>query len=776
MTIAKGKTLVVIQDSPLKLCRFWAIFWLDVSCSDNAERDLARIGQLGGLGESYQAGISWLTALSMPWLLIFDNADDPTLDYSKYFPNGDKGRIIMTSRLQACKVHATAGSYELRQMHETDATALLLRTSGLTVGESEADKISAQKIVKELGCLPLAITQAGASIRQNLCAIHQYSEIYASRKVEMMKEHFVQGTDQYKYTVYTTWEVSVQSMQREGTAIAADAMDILRTLAFFHFEQACMNVFAYAWASAIKGQNGATDQDRGPVALILSHFFSLSRIIARKAPGQTNDSIECLPNLLTSMHRQWDALRFQRALNKLVDHSLIFQDRFSDTYSMHPLVHQWAQARFSDSDRQIWARCALNVLSASVSTTANASNRSFRRDLIPHIDACLRYTENLFDTLEQGSDEAVAREVGISNVYAENGQWRKAERLRQHVLSVRKSKLGLDHPSTLEIMSDLADGYWNLFEIANALKFHKLVNEHGAAVYGSSDRRTLKSYDNMAKTMWLCGMTEAAAKLSEKTVSMMENYLGNGHPDTLTAIFNLARCRLHRGQPQEAEKRLNFVLEQRRKMLGECHLDTISAYAELGATYHALRRFDIAEDLMQRVVHERSRLLGSQHAYTLWAKNDLAKVYIDQGRPQEGERVLVEVLSIATQTLGRDHIGTFMTMYNLGRAYNGQGKWSDGRNTLEELKGLQQMRLPPDHPDKLASRLELAHSEKQLGNLEQAEGLLFDLIKNMSRTIGAAHPQTRKAMGRLSAIYIDRGKLGEAEELDQRLRNFETSG
>lgn len=747
-----------------------------MSCSDNAERDLARIGQLGGLGESYQAGISWLTALSMPWLLIFDNADDPMLDYSKYFPNGDKGCIIMTSRLQACKVHATVGSYELRQMHEADATALLLRTSGLIVGESEEDKISAKKIVKELGCLPLAITQAGASIRQNLCAIHQYSEIYALHKVEMMKERFVQGTDQYKYTVYTTWEVSVQSMQREGTAIASDAMDILRTLAFFHFEQACMDVFANAWASAVKGRNGANRQHRGPVASILSSFVSLQRIISQRVPDDTSNSRECLPHLLTSICLQWDALRFQRALNKLVDHSLIFQDRFSDTYSMHPLVHQWAQARLSDSDRQTWARCALNVLSASISATANASNRSFRRDLIPHIDACLRLTETMFDTLEEQSDEAVARQLRFSNVYAENGQWRKAERLRQHVLSVRKSKLGSDHPSTLDIMSDLADCYWNLFEIGKALNLYKLVNEHGATVYGPSDRRTLKSYDNLAMTMWLCGMTEAAAQLSEKTVSMMENHLGNGHPDTLTAVFNLARCRLHRGQPQEAEKMLTFVLEQRRKMLGESHLDTISAYAELGITYHALRRFEIAEDLMQRVVHERSRLLGSQHAYTLWAKNDLAKVYIDQGRPQEGERVLTEVLKIATQTLGREHIGTFMTMYNLARAYNGREKWSDGRNTLTELISLQQKKLPPDHPDKLASRLEFAHSEKQLGNLEQAEGLLFDLIKDMVRTIGATHPQTRKAMGRLSAIYIDRGKLVEAEELDERLRDSETNG
>ena len=177
---------------------------------------------------------------------------------------------------------------------------------------------------------------------------------------------------------------------------------------------------------------------------------------------------------------------------------------------------------------------------------------------------------------------------------------------------------------------------------------------------------------------------------------------------------------------------------------------------------------------MNRVLHERSRILGKNHAYTLWAVNDLAKIYTDQGRPNEAERLLSNILDIVIQTLGSDHIGMLMTKYNLARAYGGQGKWVESKATLEELARIQEKRLPPMHPDRLAVRLERARTERRLGNIPEAEEKLVDIIEDMSHNMGYNHPQTRKAVGLLSAIYIDTGRLDKAEMLDQRLSSSGT--
>jgi hypothetical protein len=65
-----------------------------------------------------------------------------------------------------------------------------------------------QKVVETLGCLALAIAQAGAYIRETSCSLRDYLDIYQRRKRDFpdrLPEHL--GTD-YQYRVYATWQVS----------------------------------------------------------------------------------------------------------------------------------------------------------------------------------------------------------------------------------------------------------------------------------------------------------------------------------------------------------------------------------------------------------------------------------------------------------------------------------------------------------------------------------------------------------------------------------------
>lgn len=107
---------------------FWGIFWIDASSIENAERALSQIGQLGGLGATHDAGMSWLTGLDTPWLLVIDNADDPKINYSRFFPPGERGNILVTSRNSDCKIHATIGYLEFGNVGGEDAITLLLRS------------------------------------------------------------------------------------------------------------------------------------------------------------------------------------------------------------------------------------------------------------------------------------------------------------------------------------------------------------------------------------------------------------------------------------------------------------------------------------------------------------------------------------------------------------------------------------------------------------------------------------------------------------------------
>ena len=63
--------------------------------------------------------------------MVFDNADDPPPEVvAKYFPPGNRGNILITSRNQSMKrVVSSENRIEIRKMKELDAITLLLKAS-----------------------------------------------------------------------------------------------------------------------------------------------------------------------------------------------------------------------------------------------------------------------------------------------------------------------------------------------------------------------------------------------------------------------------------------------------------------------------------------------------------------------------------------------------------------------------------------------------------------------------------------------------------------------
>lgn len=152
----------------------------------------------------------WRSNKAEPWTLIFDNADDPRLDISTYFPVGNRGAVLVTPRNPDCKVHATVESYELGAVATDKAVTLLLETAKIDNVFDRSARAIAKAVVLTSGCLALAINQAGAMIRLGYCRMEEYRTLYSRRRKEFLSQEAIQGGKDYRYTVYTTWEVSRQ--------------------------------------------------------------------------------------------------------------------------------------------------------------------------------------------------------------------------------------------------------------------------------------------------------------------------------------------------------------------------------------------------------------------------------------------------------------------------------------------------------------------------------------------------------------------------------------
>ena len=737
---------------------------MDASSVENAERALSEIGKLGGMGETCVAGLYWLTGLEMPWLLVIDNADDDSVNYSRFFPSGDRGHILVTSRNPECRMLATIGYHEFKDMEHEDAITLLLKAAEVGDPRKKTLRDLARPIARTLGYLPLALIQAGASIRQNMCSLEDYLEVYSSHRKQIMNDLPVQSADDYKYTIYTTWEVSFRMISNQASDVASDAIQVLQVFAFLHFEQIPASIFERAWSNLRRMDKLPSLATGGPWNVFANTF--IGTLFARLFATSDSKEFTELPPILLQKASKWDGYRFRQAIAKLCSFSLVFKDVAKDSYSMHPMVHFWARDRLEQQEQQFWCGNAAIILAISVATNIGGSNQTYRRSLIPHIDSCLR-NENSEILLDYKEDKRqILRDVRFASVYSEGGRWIEAKKLLKQVVNARMKTLGPGNVETLDAKADLAWSCWNLSDLGEALKIQIDVMDTSLKILGAEDPRTLRAMDSLGSTYWICGRTKDAEVLGEQAVDGMKKVLGAGHPHTLMATHNLGRTLMHRGRPKEAKTLQLEVMKARSKMLGAEHLDTLMSKADLGMSYHALGELVEAEDLLAGVLEARKRILGQEHAYTLWAINDLSKIYVSQGFAAKAEDLLVNILDVVIRTLGKEHIGMLMTMQNLARAYCGQDRWTDAKMVLTELLEIQTRKLGLNHPDRLIAMAELGRVYKRLDQSEKAIELLEEVIQIMPKAMGTEHPRTQAVVRDMIAICQSQGLAKRAEELE----------
>jgi hypothetical protein len=216
---------------------------------------MAQIARLLLVDEDIESVKRMLANATHPWLLIFDNADEPELPLTPYFPAGDRGDIIITTRNPQCQLYSTVGSKEVERMEAEDAIVLLSKTAYGVPTLSNEHHEGGQKVVERLGCLALAIVQASAYIREASCSFDDYLELYHRAQKEVLTyapKH--SGTD-YHYTVFTTWQVSLDVIGSMKNDTSARALRLLELLGFYHHDQIPIRMFYNAWQNAQRKQS-----------------------------------------------------------------------------------------------------------------------------------------------------------------------------------------------------------------------------------------------------------------------------------------------------------------------------------------------------------------------------------------------------------------------------------------------------------------------------------------------------------------------------------------
>jgi tetratricopeptide (TPR) repeat protein len=610
----QGKTQVALE-----YCRrakndgVRAIFWVDAMSESNVQNGYKTIsesikdpGQIIEDEARVRFVMEKLEIWRGPWILVFDNHDDPSaFNLQDYIPEGD-GRILVTSR-HADTDYLTDREkvIQLDGLPVEDALELLFKQSRLKATESNLQH--GKLIVKRLGYHALAITQAGSYVHLRKIEFHDFLDHYSRQRKDILQQtpqmsqyrrklNNTADEDETVLTVFTTWELSFQLLVTQEIPGIQKA-EILTLFAFFDSKDISEELF---------------------------------RIYCnRKRPRK--DSAKFGQRLMGSFldkKGSWNHQLFVEVLVNLTQMSLVQAWSYDEDrvchFTLHPLVKDWIRLRAIATAFRDYAIITSDILSCLLYSCYHHNqfelSMSNRLATLSHLES---YKENLESIISNADDfNSIYRhfenaEGWFSGFLEQNGYAKRAEEMSRRLSNWLETTLGLEDSKTLTALSNLALVLRKLGKYEEAEEMNRRALQSREKVLGPKHPDTLVSLSNLALVLRKLGKYEEAEEMNRRALQSREKVLGPEHPDTLVSLNNLALVLQGLGKYEEAEKINQRALQCREKVLGPEHPDTLCSVWGMAVDMEMNQKYDDAVPYYQRACSGYKKVLGEGHPDTV---------------------------------------------------------------------------------------------------------------------------------------------------------------
>lgn len=659
-----------------------SVFWVDVSERLTAEAAFVSIARrFGRHPQSLEEALQDLGAIEQSWLLILDNADDPRVDYSAFFPPGTRGAVILTSRNVECG-HAYGRDHweQLEALDGPTAAGLLLQAARLS--QSARSREVALQVVETLSYHTLAIVLAGSYIAKGHCGLEAYPDLY--RRQWRRTVAYANDQEKSRYgSVLATLEASMTLLENQQHEKYSDAIDMLHLLGCFSSSPMPVAMLQLAWRGmAYVGRSDTTTQIE-----VLSKW-----------------QISAMPGLLSE---DSDTYRLTEASELLQNLSLIavsgsVNDRI---LSVHPLIHDWIWRRQQRQQMERSWVSAGSLLSLSLYHLDHPypHDREFRI----HIQSFVK------KRLEFGLWPALGfPRLQILYRCAEALDDLRVDELALRCLEEIIHELGLDfndiREEHLQLCRLLARSLLRNGDSSGSVCIWKAIVSVEKTLQGN-DRERLASQHALAGAYESDGRAYKAVRMLEEVVRARNQNLPEVNMSRLASQHELARMYEATGQSFEAMPLLEHVVRVRESILAEDHPDRLASQHALAAIYAANRRIPEAITMLEHVVCVRDKMLEDDHPDRLASHHELARAYETDDQVEKAISLLENVVRIEGK-LADDHPDKLASQHVLARLYREHGSVEQAIELFEHIVLERKRSNPPEHPDRIASEHELTLS------------------------------------------------------------------
>ncbi|SES36985.1 tetratricopeptide repeat protein [Actinokineospora terrae] len=723
-----GKTSIAVDIAHRPLDR--DVWWISAVDSATVLTGLRTVARLVGLtADAPTADELWgrLNGRTRPWLLVIDNADDPSLldcDPGTLVagrgwvrqPRSGHGQVIITSRLggDPDKWGTWLTTHPIRMLTPADGAQILFDHTNHRGGTQR----EAEALATRLGGLSLALTLAGAYLAQAIddpwpdpATPRSFAELHAVFDDSHAGALGIATGEQLgNHLVDRIWQLAVDLLKTRDLPLGAPFMHLLA-----HFADAPIPyrllldpetvtqspIFAALDHAQVKALlKGASHLDLAEISHIPEHPTLRIHPLMRDAALRYRDADHDDPEYIALAATLLVHACAGEGEESMEDH---LRWPFWVLFSPH-VVHVWRKLVASaDPDPVLMGHYARIVLCVAQFVSA--------RGLVDQEGAEFERLSGEFDRLfGADSKHTLLARQGAAYMRMRAGDWRRARVEINSVLARQRMILGEDHKETLFSRFHLARTFLMAGDLATAESQAAALFETIRGVFGDTH-----AYALGARTLWITVLTEMGRYdqgrvESEAALVLSRRAFGDEHASTMEIRASYANLLLYLGDDAAAEIELRSLAE------------------------------------------DSGRLRGPRDLTTLNARNGLAEIYVRRSDYVAALAVYEEVLPAVIDMFGPAGQETLALRCNRARSLQAAGRFDEAMVEYDSALPLFLGNYGDQHPDTVKIRVNRAALLSMMGRRVEAESEMRAALDIQLRTLGPDHPNTQVVKKNLQAI------------------------
>ncbi|MEU6074508.1 tetratricopeptide repeat protein [Micromonospora sp. NPDC047074] len=655
-----GKSHVALEIARRARASGRAVWWVQATRLNSGMREV--VSQLGasetqvdhawaGLVSATDLVWRYLNQARQPWLLIFDNVDDPATlgpaggvlaDGTGWLrhPEAENGIVLVTTRDGN---RATWGTWSvLHQVRPLSAEAgaqVLADRAGAEAG----DLADAQELARDLGGLPLALRAAGNYLRSvNASPVFRGSTTIttfaAYRSALERRFRSPRGASDVDLDeslglelVREVDDISLDLLARRDLQQSRPLLNVL----------ACLSVSPVPYEAVLKPAilaasplfEGLTARQRVKVLEGIGDLALVDFDVRADGTDPAFAHVLSLHPLVHAMFRDRDEVR------QHIDeyHRLVMTLLLAATEGQNPddpaawsnwdvlvphvaeAVHEYLAPQRQKHDPETVQRALELTRLAARYLIAVGLPGSAHGIVDPIVRGCAAYDH------DPDRPEVLALRHELGRTWLERGQPEMAERVLREVIADRTRVLGSDDADTLASRHKLSKAIMAQRRWPQAEAELRQIVAAEDQVRGPEHWDTMVVRHSLALAVLAQQRAEEAEEMLTAILEVRYRKWPLNQPETWLARHTLARCMQHLGRLDEAERELRATLATVEPRYADRN-EVLAIRAGLAAVLLLRGRIDQAIEAYELLLADRRRLLGDAHPDTLQVEGALRRL------------------------------------------------------------------------------------------------------------------------------------------------------